>query len=61
MAYGALIEGAITLISRVVALESGYWTTQLSITANAVVTTVLVLAGNINISRKFFFYIFFLA
>lgn len=45
MAIGALIEGLITLISRVVALESGYWTTELSITANATVTTILVLAA----------------
>jgi len=45
MALGALIEGLITLISRVVALESSYWTPQLSISANAIVTTILVLAA----------------
>jgi len=45
MTYGALIEGLITLISRVVALESAFWTTELSITINAIVTTILVLAA----------------
>lgn len=46
MALGALIEGLITLISRVVALESSYWTPNLSLSANAIVTTILVLAGD---------------
>lgn len=46
MAYGALIEGLITLLSRLVALESGNWSTELSISANAITTTILVLAGN---------------
>lgn len=45
MLYGALIEGFITLISRVVALQSVHWTSNVSIIINAVVTTVLVLAA----------------
>ncbi|XP_015921937.1 aquaporin-11 [Parasteatoda tepidariorum] len=45
MLYGAIIEGLITLISRTVALESSYWITELTIGANAVVTTILVLAA----------------
>ncbi|XP_035209554.1 aquaporin-11-like [Stegodyphus dumicola] len=45
MAYGALIEGLITLISRVVALESAFWTAELMISSNAIVTTILVLAA----------------
>ncbi|GFV81266.1 uncharacterized protein TNCV_4772931 [Trichonephila clavipes] len=44
MALGALIEGIITLISRVVALESVNWNPEISLSTNAIVTTVLVLA-----------------
>ncbi|GFY55899.1 uncharacterized protein TNIN_358541 [Trichonephila inaurata madagascariensis] len=45
MALGALIEGIITLISRVVALESVNWNPEISLSTNAIVTTVLVLAA----------------
>ncbi|KAF8785970.1 Aquaporin-11 like protein [Argiope bruennichi] len=45
MAIGALIEGLITLISRVVALESVNWNPEISLSTNAIVTTVLVLAA----------------
>lgn len=45
MAYGAAIEGIITLVSRIVALESTYWNPALTISANAIVTTILVLAA----------------
>ncbi|CAL1261596.1 unnamed protein product [Larinioides sclopetarius] len=45
MGLGALIEGIITLISRVVALESVNWNPEISLSTNAIVTTVLVLAA----------------
>ncbi|KAG8198046.1 hypothetical protein JTE90_001880 [Oedothorax gibbosus] len=45
MYLGAFIEGLITLISRLVALQSVHWLPEVSILINAVVSTVLVLAA----------------
>ncbi|KAI2798176.1 hypothetical protein RDWZM_001920 [Blomia tropicalis] len=41
--YGAAIEGIITFISRIVALESENWNSSISIGANSLVTVLLVL------------------
>lgn len=43
--YGAAIEGLITFISRIVALESEHWATSVSIGANSTATVLLVLFG----------------
>ncbi|XP_054721192.1 aquaporin-11-like [Uloborus diversus] len=45
MAVGALIEGIITFISRIIALQSTVWIPELQLSANAIVTTILVLAA----------------
>lgn len=43
--YGALIEGLITFISRIVALESDNWNHFMSTVANSMTSVLLVLFG----------------
>ncbi|XP_075535893.1 aquaporin isoform X2 [Dermacentor variabilis] len=45
---GALIEGAITCVSRFVAMRSVYWTDNVATAINSITTVILVLAGSIR-------------
>ncbi|XP_013788340.1 aquaporin-11-like [Limulus polyphemus] len=51
--WGALIEGFITFISRLVALQSGKWDARTAAIANSITTVVLVLAA-LNTTGGFF-------
>jgi glycerol uptake facilitator-like aquaporin len=45
MFYGALVEGMLSFVSRIVALESGHWSQRVSEWANSLTTVALCIYG----------------